>query len=193
MDSKFIIQIMDVFYIIITVIFFSLLIWALYRLITSNWRKKKSNSKSDVTAENLLKNFNEYAFDIQRQYRVSFWFSISAASLGFVFLLYIILRRTEGDNNLETELYASMVIEAVSTLFFTISRKYHKDYKILLEKIHFSFTILQSKIFADSLTNETAKQILYIKLANASLGNEINESEIEDRYLSNKIFNKDKS
>lgn len=132
----------------------------------------KKGGSEDLPFE--IEQLAKYYTQILHQTKISFWFSLVFATLGFSILLIIIFGNSDlNSNKTIISFISTTIIEAVSVLFFSRSNKAQKEMEQFFNKLRNDRQQGEARKLADSIENPMLKDILKIQLA-------LNYSEIEN-------------
>lgn len=106
-----------------------------------------------------------YYSQILSQSKISFWFSLIFASLGFaVIVVAAMLYRPESLGTTVTQVIAGVVMDAVSSLFFIQSRRAHEAMASFFEKLRKDRLHAESRRLCDEVTDPKLKDALRVEL-----------------------------
>jgi uncharacterized membrane protein len=132
-----------------------------YDEIISSFRLAKGN-ELPFEIEQLAKYYTQILY----QNKVSFWFSIVFAAIGFLIIILLIFTNAEiiSDKGIVT-MVSSIIIEAVSALFYTRSNKAQKEMQEFFNKLRKDRQYGEARKLIESLTNPMIKDIAKVQLA----------------------------
>ena len=117
----------------------------------------------DLRHFELIENYYSQALN---QSKVSFWFSLTGASVGFcVIILSIILYQEDRNGVALFSLISGVVIEAVSTLFFTQTNRDQKRRSEFFENLRKDKQYKEALTLCESIQDPIAKDALKIQIA----------------------------
>jgi len=126
-----------------------------------------SNEESSDSEENYLQKLLEsYYNQALQQANIQFWFSIIAATVGFVFIYAVIFLEkgyTWSESLLKT--FPAVAIEVVSSLFFKESKKTRERATNLFSELHFDNKVEKSVEIADTIEDTATKSDIKAKIA----------------------------
>lgn len=92
------------------------------------------------------------------QARVSFWFSLIFASVGFIVIISAGLLYSGGDYvSASIKVVSGLVIDAVSALFFVQSRRAQESMSAFFEKLRSDRQFVEARRICDEIKNEDTK------------------------------------
>lgn len=92
------------------------------------------------------------------QAKISFWFSLIFASIGFVVILGAALLYKEGDvMGASIKITSGLVIDAVAALFFVQSRRAQEAMGSFFEKLRTDRQFIEARKICDEISNDTTK------------------------------------
>lgn len=122
---------------------------------------KASASGLDFETEQL----ERYYSQILSQSKISFWFSLVFASLGFaVIVLAAVFHKPETVGVTVTQVIAGVVMDAVSSLFFIQSRRAHEAMASFFEKLRKDRLHAESRRLCDEVSDARIKDALRVEL-----------------------------
>lgn len=108
----------------------------------------------------------QYYAQILAQSKISFWFSLIFASLGFVVIILASFLHADGNvQATSVQVFAGVIMDAVSALFFVQSRNAQKSMGEFFDKLRRDRQQLESRKLCDSIENPTAKDAIRMQLA----------------------------
>ena len=124
----------------------------------------KTSIKENIPFE--TEQLAQYYAQILSQSKVSFWFSLVFASLGFVAII------TAGflykDGNMQptfVQIFAGVVMDTVSALFFIQSKNAQRSMGEFFDKLRRDRQQLESRKLCDSISNQIARDAIKMQLA----------------------------
>lgn len=100
------------------------------------------------------------------QSKISFWFSLLFASLGFIVIIFAVFKYSANDTGgTVVQLIGGLVIDAVAALFFVQSRNAQKSMSEFFDKLRLDRQKLDGRALCDSIADSYAKDALRIQLA----------------------------
>ncbi|GAA5022045.1 hypothetical protein GCM10011506_01680 [Marivirga lumbricoides] len=124
----------------------------------------RSDSKNDLPFE--IEQLAKYYTQILYQTKVSFWFSIIFASLGFSIIVFVIFANQDlASAQSIASFISSAVIEAVSALFFTRSNKAQKEMEEFFNKLRTDRKQAEARRMTDNIEHPLLKDVMKIQLA----------------------------
>lgn len=124
----------------------------------------KATSQEDVPFE--TQQLALYYAQILAQSKISFWFSLVFASLGFgVIIAAVFLYSGSNTGATVVQFTAGVVIDAVAALFFVQSKNAQKAMGEFFDKLRRDRQHLESRRLADSVENLAAKDALRVNLS----------------------------
>jgi len=123
---------------------------------------KASISKGkDIPFE--IEQLANYYTQILAQSKISFWFSLIFASLGFVIIVVAAFLYTDGSGTATTaQFVAGIIMDAVAGLFFVQSRNAQKSMADFFDKLRSDRMQMESRNLSESIVNEEAKDALKV-------------------------------
>ena len=149
-------------------------------------RKNKISGKPDISSgqqELGLSQLENYYLHVLNQSKISFWFSLLFASIGFIII--IISGFLYAENTLASTIISMIsgtVIDAVSALFFIQSRRAQQNMNTFFQKLREDNQLIEAKNLCESVESAKARDALRIQLA-LSLSNIPESKEIGDEII----------
>jgi hypothetical protein len=113
-----------------------------------------------------IEQLTNYYSQILAQSRVSFWFSLIFASLGFAIIVVAAFLYTEGSGTATmAQFVAGAIMDAVAGLFFVQSRNAQKSMAEFFDKLRSDRLHMESRRLVDTVSNEQAKDALRLHLS----------------------------
>lgn len=107
-----------------------------------------------------------YYSQILSQSKVSFWFSMIFASLGFAIIVISAFLHTEGATTATVAQFtAGIIMDAVAGLFFVQSRNAQKSMGEFFDKLRSDRLHAESKLITEAVKSQNAKDSLRLHLA----------------------------
>lgn len=109
---------------------------------------------------------SEYYSQVLSQSRISFWFSLIFASIGFLVILLGAL--TFVDSKLSSSvitMISGLIIDSVSALFFVQSKSAQKSMSDFFEKLRLDRGISDSKEICETISDSSTKDAIKVRLA----------------------------
>lgn len=108
----------------------------------------------------------QYYAQVLAQSRISFWFSLIFASLGFVVIVIAVFSGT-GSTSTTTfaQIAAGVIMDAVASLFFVQSKSAQKSMGEFFDKLRRDRQQAESRALCDSIQNPDARDALRVQLA----------------------------
>jgi len=129
-----------------------------------------------------------YYTQILAQSKISFWFSLIFASLGFVIIVVAAFLYTDGSGSATVaQFIAGIIMDAVAGLFFVQSRNAQKSMADFFDKLRSDRMQMESRNLSESIVNEEAKDALKVHLSLYYAG--IKEFESVAKVVSENVFN----
>jgi len=126
--------------------------------------KIQSSIKDDLPFE--TEQLAQYYAQILAQSKISFWFSLVFASLGFVVIIMASFLHQDGNFQSTTvQVFAGVVMDTVSALFFVQSRNAQKSMGDFFDKLRRDRQQLESRKLCDSISNQIGKDAVKMQLA----------------------------
>ena len=108
----------------------------------------------------------QYYAQILAQSKVSFWFSLTFASLGFVVIIVAGFLAAKGEGTATVAQFTSgAIIEAVSSLFFIQSRRAQESMGAFFEKLRLDRQQLEARRLCDAIARDDVRDALRLQLA----------------------------
>jgi 20S proteasome alpha/beta subunit len=130
------------------------------------------SGKDDIPYE--VEQLTNYYSQILSQSKVSFWFSLVFASLGFVVIvLAAFLYSADASGTTVVQFIAGLVMEAVSSLFFVQSKNSQKSMGEFFDKLRSDRLHLESRKMCDDIQSVQVQDALklHLSLHYAGVGN----------------------
>ncbi len=125
-----------------------------------------------------------YYGQVLSQSKISFWFSLIFASLGFVVIIVSVFLYTEATVGATiAQVLAGIVVDAVAGLFFVQSRGAQKSMMAFFDKLRSDRQQLESRKLCDEIENKNARDALRINLSLHYAGVE-NPSDVSKTIIS---------
>lgn len=132
-----------------------------------------------------------YYTQILAQSKISFWFSLIFASLGFVIIVVAAFLYTDGSGTATAaQFVAGIIMDAVAGLFFVQSRNAQKSMADFFDKLRSDRMQMESRNLSESIANEQAKDALKVHLSLYYAG--IKEFESVAKGISDKCVSSEK-
>ncbi len=107
-----------------------------------------------------------YYGQILAQSKISFWFSLIFASLGFVVIIVAVFLYTNGTAGATiAQFSAGVIMDAVAALFFVQSRNAQKSMGEFFDKLRRDRQQLESRKLCEQVENPTARDALRVQLS----------------------------
>jgi cytochrome c biogenesis protein CcdA len=107
-----------------------------------------------------------YYSQILTQSKISFWFSLIFASLGFVIIIVAAFLYTDGSGTATVaQFVAGIIMDTVAGLFFVQSRNAQKSMAEFFEKLRNDRLHMESRRLVDTVSSEKIKDALRIYLS----------------------------
>jgi len=133
---------------------------------SENGQACNGEKNSDVQENTLHKLLELYYNQALQQANIQFWFSIIAATLGFVFIFAVIFfgkGETWSESILKT--FPGAIIEVISALFISQSRETRERATNLFGELHYDNKIEKSVEIADTIDDTAVKSDIKAKIA----------------------------
>ncbi len=107
-----------------------------------------------------------YYAQVLAQSKVSFWFSLVFASIGFIVIVLAGMRFVASEvTGAVVQLISGAIIDAVAALFFVQSNKAQTALSAFFEKLRLDRQQLDGKALCESITDETARNAVKVQLS----------------------------
>jgi hypothetical protein len=107
-----------------------------------------------------------YYGQILAQSKISFWFSLIFASLGFLVIIVAVFLYTSASTGATVAQFsAGVIMDAVAALFFVQSRNAQKSMGEFFDKLRRDRQQLESRKLCENIENKTARDALRIELS----------------------------
>lgn len=124
----------------------------------------KISSEQDLPFE--TEQLSKYYGEVLAQSKVSFWFSLVFAVIGFlVIIISAFMYSAKGDSTTFVQMLAGTIIDAVAGLFFVQSRKAQESMADFFDKLRKDRQHTDSKKLCESIENTIARDALKIELS----------------------------
>ncbi|WP_153559459.1 TRADD-N-associated membrane domain-containing protein [Roseimaritima sediminicola] len=132
-------------------------------VVTYSGRTRSAEPPVAFETEQLAQFYSQ----VLSQSRISFWFSLVFASLGFAVIVIAAALYTSTDNTASTvaQFIAGLVIDAVAGLFFVQSRRAQDAMGTFFDKLREDRLQLESRRLCETIENPVAKDALKVDLA----------------------------
>ena len=121
---------------------------------------------NDVDVPFESQQLSKYYSQVLGQSRVSFWFSLIFASLGFAVIIAAALMYSEKSTGSSVASFiAGVIVDAVAALFFVQSRESQRAMAEFFDKLRIDRERLESRRMVDMLSDPLAKDALRLQLA----------------------------
>jgi len=129
----------------------------------------KGKDKTSLSFENL--HLSSYYTQTLAQSKISFWFSLIFASLGFTLIIVaVVLHSISSLDKTIITIVSGVIIDAISALFFVQSNNAQKAVGVFFEKLRKDKQIYDAKKLADTIDNHELKDRLKAELSLQLLG-----------------------
>ncbi|MBB3190919.1 TRADD-N-associated membrane domain-containing protein [Halomonas cerina] len=133
-------------------------------------RKLREALKAAVTAGKdipfEIEQLTNYYSQILTQSKISFWFSLVFASLGFAIIVVAAFLYTDGSGTATVaQFVAGVIMDAVAGLFFVQSRNAQESMAEFFDKLRSDRLHMESRRLVDNVSSETAKDALRLHLS----------------------------
>lgn len=113
-----------------------------------------------------IEQLTNYYSQILTQSKISFWFSLIFASLGFAIIVVAAFLYTDGSGTATVaQFVAGVIMDAVAGLFFVQSRNAQKSMAEFFDKLRNDRLHMESRRLVDTVSSETAKDALRLHLS----------------------------
>ena len=157
-----------------------LFLWSIFKLITFSRKKasvKRVSGEMETTIDAFLQKFHDFSSETEAQYRISFWFSMVSAALGFMVILYALVLASRSEAvNVDVQIVSAVVIEAVGALFYGYSRRIQKDYRSLTET-------MKNFLLIESIRDHNARDLLLAQFTLQLIGIPKTVNDIKKEYF----------
>ena len=124
----------------------------------------KASSEKDLPFE--TEQLAKYYGEVLAQSKVSFWFSLIFAVVGFlVIIIAAFMYSNQADSTAFVQMIAGAIIDAVAGLFFVQSRRAQKSMADFFDKLRLDRQHTDSKKMCESIENTIARDALKIELS----------------------------
>jgi hypothetical protein len=125
-----------------------------------------ASSAEEKTIPFETEQLESYYSQVLVQSKISFWFSLVFASIGFlIIVLAAFLHSTTDTNSTIARFIAGGVVDAVAALFFVQSKKAQESMADFFDKLRRDRNHLEARKLCESLESPAAKDALRIRLA----------------------------
>ena len=125
---------------------------------------RQSLNKEQIPFE--VEQLTNYYSQILAQSKISFWFSLVFASLGFVAILLAAFLYTDGNQGTTVaQFVAGLIMEAVASLFFVQSRNAQQSMGDFFDKLRKDRLHMESRKLCDAIESQAVKDALKLNLA----------------------------
>ena len=125
---------------------------------------QRSGDEKEVPFE--IEQLTNYYTQILAQSKVSFWFSLIFASLGFATIVVAAFLYSDGSGAATAaQFIAGMIMDAVAGLFFVQSRNAQKSMGEFFDKLRSDRLHMESRTLCDSVNNDSAQDALRVHLS----------------------------
>ena len=125
--------------------------------------QRQKAGETDLQHLGLIENYYSQALN---QSKISFWFSLAGASIGFfVIILSVLLYQDDRNGVALFSLISGVIIETVSVLFFTQTNRDQKRRSEFFENLRKDRLYKESITICDSVSDNKAKDALKIQIA----------------------------
>ena len=129
-------------------------------------KEKKEEPETIIKAAFELKQLENYYSQALSQSKISFWFSILFASIGFIIIIIAGFLYSESSlGSTIISLISGTVIDSVSALFFVQTRRTQQNMNDFFQKLREDKQYIEARNLCDSLESNKAKDALKIQLA----------------------------
>jgi len=163
-----------------------------------DFSNKKSDTKREINQDTIIdeqqkestveeipfeaQKLNDYYSQVLTQSKVSFWFSLLFASIGFAVIIIAAFSINNGYSNLFAIISGS-IIEAVSSLFFVLSKQAQKSMNDFFEKLRLDRKHADSRQMCEEIKDEKIRDAIKVQLI-LHYANLPNSSSVADTILS---------
>lgn len=113
-----------------------------------------------------IEQLTNYYSQILAQSKISFWFSLIFASLGFAIIVVAAFLYSDGSGTATiAQFVAGAIMDAVAGLFFVQSRNAQKSMAEFFDKLRSDRLHMESRRLVDTVSNEKAKDALRLHLS----------------------------
>ncbi len=113
-----------------------------------------------------IEQLTNYYSQILTQSKISFWFSLIFASLGFAIIVVAAFLYTDGSGTATVaQFIAGVIMDAVAGLFFVQSRNAQKSMAEFFDKLRSDRLHMESRRLVDTVSNDKAKDALRLHLS----------------------------
>lgn len=124
----------------------------------------RSDSEKDIPFE--IEQLTNYYSQILAQSKISFWFSLIFASLGFVVIVVAaFLFQTSAPGPAAAQFFAGVIMDSVAGLFFVQSRNAQKSMGEFFDKLRKDRAHVESRAICEAIESSQAKDALRVHLA----------------------------
>ncbi len=129
----------------------------------------ESSIRNALTRQEIpfeVEQLTNYYSQILAQSKVSFWFSLVFASLGFVAILLAAFLYTDGKQGTTiAQFVAGVIMEAVASLFFVQSRNAQQSMGDFFDKLRKDRLHMESRKLCDAIDSQHVKDALKLNLS----------------------------
>jgi hypothetical protein len=109
---------------------------------------------------------SEYYSQILTQSRISFWFSLLFASIGFTIITWgVVSISTDDLNGSIITIISGTVVDSISALFFIQSKNAQKAMSLFFNKLRMDREVMEALNMCETISNEQLKDSTKVKLA----------------------------
>ncbi len=113
-----------------------------------------------------IEQLTNYYSQILTQSKISFWFSLIFASLGFAIIVVAAFLYSDGSGTATiAQFIAGVIMDAVAGLFFVQSRNAQKSMAEFFDKLRSDRLHMESRRLVDTVSNDKAKDALRLHLS----------------------------
>ncbi|ENU5814307.1 hypothetical protein ACE34P_001863 [Vibrio fluvialis] len=135
-----------------------------YVLFKEGLASREEKSKTEVPFE--IEQLANYYSQILSQSKISFWFSLVFASLGFATIVIAAFLYTDSNGTATiAQFIAGLIMDAVSGLFFVQSRNAQKSMGDFFDKLRSDRLHMESRSLSESIESAKARDALRLHLA----------------------------
>lgn len=128
------------------------------------FKSLQASSEKDLPFE--TEQLAKYYGEVLAQSKVSFWFSLIFAVVGFlVIIIAAFMYSNRADSTAYIQMIAGAIIDAVAGLFFVQSRRAQKSMADFFDKLRLDRQHTDSKKMCESIENTIARDALKIELS----------------------------
>lgn len=112
--------------------------------------------------QDLIRGYHHQAL---QQAKIQFWFSIIAASIGFIYILYAALGMSASDTGIYLRILPGAVIDGVAALFFRQAEQTRERATALYDRLRSDNQSMQATRLVESIEDQAIKSAVKAQLA----------------------------